>query len=113
MSDDPDFSRRRYPRVKTDAIFAVARVDAADGIGYAMDLSEGGIRFQCVGLGFEPGEFVRVTLNLGGKDVTAVGRVVRAHRLDDFAQELAMAFVSASPETLELLQDYIEDSPES
>ena len=109
MAKDPTFDRRKYPRVRTEAIVSIEQVEAKDVLAQAIDLSLGGIRFQCVGLDVEPGELLRVTLNLDGSDVSAVGELVRATDLDAFTQELALALVEVDARTLELLRENLSD----
>jgi hypothetical protein len=113
LAIDSSSGRRKYPRVKTDVLFAVARVDSGDGVAYAVDLSLGGIRFQAVGLRFEIGEILRITLNLDGTEVSAVGKLVRITQLDAFTQELALAFAEVDARTLKLLEDHLENAEEA
>ena len=113
MAKDPTFDRRKYQRVMTEALVSIARVESADVVAHAVDLSEGGIRFQCVGLEVELGELLRVTLNLGGSEVSAVGKVVRITELDAFSEELALALVEVDARTLELLHEHLEDFQEA
>ncbi len=107
----PKFDRRKYPRVRTDAVAAIERVDSPNVVAYAVDLSLGGIRFQYLGTGleFEIGELVQMTLNLGDTDVSAAGEIMRIEDLDTSAHELAVAFVELDARTLELLQDSLGD----
>ncbi len=109
MAKDPTFDRRKYPRVRTEAVVSIEQVEAKDVLAQAIDLSLGGIRFQCVGLDVEPGELLRVTLNLDGSDVSAVGKLVRVTDLDAFTQELALALVEVDARTLELLRENLSD----
>ena len=109
MAKDPTFDRRKYPRVRTEAIVSIEQVEAKDVLAQAIDLSLNGIRFQCVGLDVEPGELLRVTLNLDGSDVSAVGELVRVTDLDAFTQELALALVEVDARTLELLRENLSD----
>jgi hypothetical protein len=107
----PKFDRRKYPRVRTDAVAAIERVDSPNVVAYAVDLSLGGIRFQYLGTGleFEIGELVQMTVNLGDSDVSAAGEIMRIEDLDTSAHELAVAFAELDARTLELLQDYLGD----
>ena len=112
MAKDSLAGRRKYPRVMADALFSIARVDSGDGLGYAVDVSLGGIRFQAVGLEFQIGEVLRVSLNLGGTEVNAIGKLVRITPLDAFTNELALAFVQVDASTLKLLEEYLEEAEE-
>ncbi len=93
-------------------LFSVTRMDAPDGLAYAVDFSLGGIRFQCVGLEFKVGQLLHVRLNLGGTEVGAIGKLVRISQPDGFTQELALAFVEVEAQTLKLLEEYLEDAEE-
>ncbi len=103
MSDsvpkDDTFDRRKFPRIQTDALVSIARVNVEDVIGHAHDISIGGIRFRCVGLEIDQGEILRVTLNLEGAIVCVVGEVRRVTDLDAFTQEFAISFVEVDAET--------------
>ncbi len=112
MAKDSLFGRRKYPRVQTEVLFSVTRVDASDGVAHAVDLSLGGIRFQSVGLEFEVGQILRVVLNLGGTEVSAIGKLMRITQPDAFTQELALAFVEVDARALKLLEEYLEDADE-
>ena len=112
MAQDYETGRRKYPRVKTEAVFSVTRLDTSDGVAHVVDLSLGGIRFQCVGLEFEVGEMLRVSLNLSGIEMNAIGQLVRITQLDAFTQELALAFVEVDARALKLLEEYLEDAEE-
>lgn len=113
MTKDPGYDRRKYPRVSTESVLSVARVDSSDLLGWSLDLSQGGIRFQWVGLEVEVGELLRVTLDLGGRQASAVGKVVRVVSLDALAREVALAFVEVEAGTLEVLQDHLHEAGES
>ena len=109
MAKDPTFDRRKYPRVRTEAVVSIAQVEAKDVLAQAVDLSLNGIRFQCVGLDVVPGELLRVTLNLDGDEVSAVGKLVRVTDLDAFTQELALTLIEVDARTLELLRENLSD----
>ncbi len=112
MAQDSLFGRRKYPRVRTEVLFSVTRKDAPDGLAYAVDFSLGGIRFQCVGLEFKVGQLLHVRLNLGGTEVSAIGKLVRITQPDGLTPELALAFVEVEARTLKLLEEYLEDAEE-
>ena len=109
LAKDPTFDRRKYPRVRTEAVVSIAQVEAKDVLAQAVDLSLNGIRFQCVGLDVVPGELLRVTLNLDGNEVSAVGKLVRVTDLDAFTQELALTLIEVDARTLELLRENLSD----
>lgn len=109
MAKDPTFDRRKYPRVMTEALVSIAWLDSKEVQAHAMDLSLGGIRFQCADLEFEPGQMLRVTLKLGEQEASLVGKTVRVTELDAFVQEVALALVDVDAQTLELLHEQLAD----
>ncbi len=112
LAKDPTFDRRKYPRVRTETVASIACLEATDVVAHAVDLSLGGIRFQCVDLELSLGELLRVTLNLDGNEVSLVGKVVRITELDAFVQELALALIEVDARSLELLHSQLEDFQE-
>lgn len=114
MAKDDTFDRRKFPRVRTESLVSIARLGSQAALASALDLSRGGIRFQCVGLEVEQGERLRVTLTLGDQTVDVVGTLVRVTELDDFTQEVALCFGRVDNETLALLELHLpepEDAP--
>ena len=98
MTTDPTFDGRRYLRVPNRSIVSVGRLDAREGLAHALDLSAGGIRFQCVGLDVEMKEILKVTLTLGDLTATFVGQIARVQDLDEFTQEVGLSFVKMDDE---------------
>jgi hypothetical protein len=105
---DP-IDRRKYPRVRTDSVVSIRRLAPPEMLAHALDLSLGGIRFQCVGVELELGEAVAVTLTLGDRTATVVGRLTRLTDLDAFTQEVALEFLECDDETLALLRDALPE----
>jgi hypothetical protein len=105
MAKHPSVDRRKYPRVRTDAVVAIRRVDEGAKLGQGLDLGLGGIRFQCVGLELDLGETIEVTFNLGDSTSNVIGRIVRMTDLDPFTQEIGLAFLHVDPETLDRFYD--------
>ncbi len=105
---------RKYPRVRIDANVTVARVASRNMPGRTVDLSQGGLRLECIHLDAVVGELVHVNLDLDGRRARIVGKVVRITAMDSFVREIALAFVEMDPETSQLLEEYIEgaDAPE-
>jgi PilZ domain len=91
LDKDSTFDRRKYPRVRTESLVSIARVDTRQALAQALDVSIGGIRFQCVGLEVELGELLRVLLTIGDRTVSVVGKLVRVTELDGFTQEVLRA----------------------
>ncbi len=112
MKTDQSFDRRKYPRVMTESIVSIERISKPRGLAHALDLSMAGVRFQCVGLELDPGETVRVQLNLSDRTVSVVGTLVRVTELDAFSQEVALTFTDVDTETQELLRDALPESYE-
>lgn len=109
---DVTFDRRKYPRVRTESLVSIARVDAREALAQALDVSIGGIRFQCVGLEVELGETLRVLLTLCDRTVMVVGKLVRVTDLDGFTQEVALSFTETDPETLRFLSSNLPEGYE-
>jgi hypothetical protein len=109
---DETFDRRKYPRVRTESLVSIARLGASSALASALDLSRGGIRFQCVGLELEQGERVRVTLTLGDQTVDVIGTLLRVTELDCFTQEVALNFGGIDRDTLALLDLHLPEADE-
>ena len=112
MKRDVSFDRRKYPRVHTESIVSLARLDRENVLASAQDLSMAGIRFRCVGLEVEPGDIVRVQLTLADQTVAVVGELVRVTELDAFAQEVALAFVNVDDRAQAVLREALPESYE-
>lgn len=112
MDKDSTFDRRKYPRVRTESLVSIARVDTRQALAQALDVSIGGIRFQCVGLEVELGELLRVLLTIGERTVSVVGRLVRVTELDGFTQEVALSFTEIDPDTLRFLSSNLPEGYE-
>jgi len=112
LDKDSTFDRRKYPRVHTESLVSIARVDAREALAHALDVSIGGIRFQCVGLEVELGELLRVMLTIGDRTISVIGKLVRVTELDGFTQEVALAFTEVDPETLRFLSSNLPEAYE-
>jgi hypothetical protein len=99
--------RRKYPRVRTDSVVSIRPLDASERLAHALDLSLGGIRFECVGVELEVGHDVSVTLTLGDRTAHVVGRLVRVTELDAFTQEVALAFLESDEQTEQVLREWL------
>jgi len=113
VTKDDSFDRRKFPRVHTESLVSIARLGSESALASAMDLSRGGIRFQCVGLEVEQGERLRVTLTLGDQTVDVSGVLVRVTDLDAFTQEVALSFGRIDNETLALLELHLPEAEEA
>ena len=105
-------NRRKYPRVRTEALMSIACVDNDDFVAHTVDLSLNGLRFQCVGLDVEVGQLLRVGFRLGEEEVSVVGKLVRVTELDFLSQELALALIEVDARTRELFAEHLEDAEE-
>ncbi len=112
MDKQEDEDRRKFPRLMTESLVSIARVDASDTLAQALDVSIGGMCFQCVGLELELGELLRVQLTLGEKTVVVVGKLVRVTDLDGFTQEMGLSFVEVDAEAQELLLEHLPEAYE-
>ncbi len=106
MGKDDSFDRRKYRRVHTEQLVSIARMDAPVALASALDLSKGGIRFQCVGLEVELGEALEVTFTVGDRTASVVGSLVRVTDLDAFTQEVALAFTRVDEDIQRLLREF-------
>ena len=97
MGSGENAERRKYPRVEIADLVSYTPFAAPPGLGEGRDVSLGGIRFRVVGSRLVAGELLRVSFNMGEQTVDAVGRVVRTHRLDENATEVALEFVRIDP----------------
>ena len=112
MKSDPTFDRRKYLRVHTEQLIAIGRLDDREGLAHALDLSLGGIRFQCVGLDVASGEMLKVVLTLGETTKTLVGQITRAEHLDEFTQEVALCFIKMDDATRRHLEENLPEPEE-
>lgn len=115
MSEHPQdigTERRKYRRVRTDSVVSIRRIDSPEMVAHALDLSLGGIRFECVGIELEVGETVQVDIMLEDCTATVVGRLVRVTELDAFAQEVALAFLEMNDETERVLKETLPEGYE-
>ena len=111
MNDDT-FDLRKYPRVRIQGVVSVSRTEPPDLSGEAVDLSMGGVRFRCPAFDVGAGQHLQVTIDLEGKELCLLAKVIRVIELDAFAHELAVSFVSLDAATQERLERYVENSPE-
>jgi hypothetical protein len=110
MAEETGNDRRKFPRVRTDSVISIARLDPPPtALAHAIDLSLNGIRFQCVGVELALGDILRVTLTLGDETVTVEGQLVRVTDLDPFTQEVALAFLSLDDESQRVLNEALPD----
>ena len=103
--------RRKYLRIATDQVMSFAQLDRPDQLAIGRDLSSGGIRFDAVGCEIELGDVLRVTFNIEGQTVVAVGKVVWATETDPISTEVGIEFIDIDPLALEHLQDVVLDEP--
>ena len=103
MNSDDTSDRRKYPRIPMDAVMSVEHPSPSRGV----DLSIGGIRFYCTGLGAEVGDTLHVEFMVRGQSFRVVGTVVRVTDLADPGQDVALAFGGLAPETLRLLEELL------
>jgi hypothetical protein len=100
----PDSDRRKYPRLETDQMIAVARVDTGAQIAQSRDVSLGGIRFQIFGAELELGDVLRIYFNVEDQTVSGLGRVVWATDLDAFTTDVGLEFLEIDPVAFQFLE---------
>lgn len=96
--------RRKYPRLESEQMVAVARVDSKGHLAIGRDVSLGGIRFQVVGAEIHLGDVIQVYFNVEDQTLNAVGRVVWATDLDAFTTDIGLEFIEIDPQAAQLLQ---------
>ena len=112
MATDLALDRRKYRRLKAEALISITRADCAE-FAWAVDSSLGGIRVAWVGPEIELGELLHVTFDGGGHPVSTLGKVVRVTDAEAGAQEVALACFEVEAGSLELLQELLEDADEA
>lgn len=100
--------RRKYPRIPTDQMISFAPLDERDRLAVSRNLSVGGIRFEAVGCEIELGETLRVSFNVGGRTVVAVGRVSWATELDPLTMDVGLEFIEIDADALRFLEESSE-----
>jgi hypothetical protein len=112
VKPEPQDDRRKYPRVRTDSVVSIRPLDDSERLAHVLDLSLGGIRFECVGVELEVGNDVSVTITLGDRTAEVIGRLVRVIDLDAFTQEVALAFWMSDEQTERVLRDALPEGHE-
>jgi hypothetical protein len=102
--------RRKFPRVASESIVSITRLDPRQALAHTVDLSAGGLRFHCFGLSLREGDLVKVTLTLGERTLALHGRLVRVASLDQFTQDVAVQFVRLDAATQAALAPFLPDS---
>ena len=102
-------SRRKHPRLSQDDLVSFTTLTGVSALAQGKDVSLSGIRFIAAGCTLLLDELLRVSFNVQGQTVEAVGRVVRAAKLDDITTEVALEFVRIDPWAARLLEDVQDD----
>jgi hypothetical protein len=105
--------RRKYHRLGTDQVISFAELDHTDQLGVSKDISQGGIRFEAVGIEINMGDVLRITFNIAEQTVVATGTVVWATDTDPITQEIGIEFHEIDPEAARLLEETNEPEFES
>ncbi|MEE2664536.1 MAG: PilZ domain-containing protein [Myxococcota bacterium] len=100
--------RRKYARIATSQVISFAQLDETDHRAVGRDISVGGIRFEAVGCEINLGEVLRLSFNLDGETVVAVGRVAWATELDPITLDVGIEFVEIDPRTARLLDEFAD-----
>lgn len=93
--------RRKYRRIRTNALITIRPVDGNDHIAETVDLGITGVRFRCVDLALQLGDVINLTFGLGGRTATVAAKVLRIAELGDSVREVAVAFVHLPPAMLD------------
>ena len=96
--------RRRYPRAIVDCTIALQRLDMPDVMAHAVDMSLGGIRFQCVGFKLVQGEVMQAHFHLGANAFFLFGKAVRVRTMDTFSREVGFEFSPMTSRNRSLLR---------
>ena len=104
MSNNPFVERRKYPRIETEQVISIALLDAEEILAYGKNLSLGGICFEVAGCELNATDVLRITFNVEGENLVAIGRVTWATDLDPFTQEVGMEFAEIDPAALESIR---------
>lgn len=100
--------RRKYPRIPTDQMISFSLLDERDRLAVSRNLSVGGIRFEAVGCEIDLGTTLRVSFNVEGQTLVAVGRVSWATELDPLTLDVGLEFLEIEPEALRVLEESSE-----
>ena len=103
----PAQERRKYPRLETDQMVAVARIDEARHMAVGRDLSLGGLRFSIVGAEISLGDVLRIYFNVEDQTLSALGRVVWATELDAFTTDVGLEFLEIDPLASQILEKLV------
>jgi hypothetical protein len=103
-SGDTD-SRRKNARIALDELVSFNTFAGANSLGQGEDVCLGGMRFKALGCSLMYDELLRVSFNVRGQTIEAVGRVVRMTKLDDITTEVALEFVRIDPWAVRLLEE--------
>ncbi|NOZ20028.1 MAG: PilZ domain-containing protein [Planctomycetes bacterium] len=102
--------RRKTPRVRL-AQFAEFIQEDRDAkapnklVGHAVDLSEGGVRFEAH-VGFGVGSKVVINFGLDGRVIAARGKVVHFMPKSDGTASIGIKFTALHQNDREMIQDY-------
>ena len=102
-------SRRKHPRLSQDDLVSITTLTGARTLAQGKDVSLSGMRVIAAGCTLLLDELLRVSFNVRGQTVEAVGRVVRAAKLDDITTEVALEFIRIDPWAARLLEDVEDD----
>ncbi len=102
-----DSDRRQFPRIKKDLMLCITPIDHPQAMGLTVDLSEGGVRMQCVGLDLSVDQHVEIAITAARDTRVFTGRVVRIYELDDHSREYGVAFENVDDAELQFLKDHV------
>ena len=103
MGNSEDRERRAHTRIETDQLISFTTVVGSSSLAQSRDASLGGIRFEAVGCNLMIGDLIRVSFNIDGETIEAVGRVVRLRPMDPITTDVSLAFELIDPWAARLL----------
>ena len=101
--------RRKYARIQSDELVSFTPFAGSPSLGQGGDISLSGIRFRAVGCSPRKGELMRVSFNLSGQTVDAVGRVVWTKPVDDASNDIGLEFVKIDLWAARLFEEALAD----
>ncbi|MDH3286037.1 MAG: PilZ domain-containing protein [Acidobacteriota bacterium] len=108
-SEDPA-DRREFRRIKKDLMLSITPVDRPPAMGLSVDVSEGGVRLQCVGVELAVDQLVEIAITAARDTKIFIGRVVRIYDLDGHSMEVGVAFEDVDADDQQFLREHVIES---
>ena len=104
MEADPPTEARKHLRTPMRELPGIL---SCPSLATGIDISMGGIRFACEGLGVSEGDALTLELRLEGQSFLVIGTVVRVASFSRLQQEVALAFKELDLECQRRLADLL------